>query len=165
MPRFIVLSLTRLPAVDVRRRVWGELLVNTTLHAAAVFLVLMLGQTRLLVWAYALPLFWLACVFNPISRGFEHRPMAELPADDPRRRDLRCNTITVNSRAIGVLWANIGFHVEHHMYPRVPFYRLPALHALFADKPCLVARFPLGPVAPRGACAPGAAACLSKEQA
>jgi fatty acid desaturase len=165
MPRFIVLSLTRLPAGDVRRRVRAELLANTAVHATVVGLLLMLGQTQLLVWAYALPLLWLACVFNPISRGFEHQPMAELPAEDLLRRDLRCNTITVNSRLIGVLWANIGFHVEHHMYPRVPFYRLPALHALFADKAYRVARFPLGPVACRQASAMNPSARLSKEQA
>jgi fatty acid desaturase len=30
---------------------------------------------------------------------------------------------------------NIHFHIEHHLYPSVPFYRLPALHALLMDQP------------------------------
>lgn len=28
---------------------------------------------------------------------------------------------------------NIGYHVEHHLYPSVPFYNLPKLHALLAE--------------------------------
>jgi fatty acid desaturase len=28
------------------------------------------------------------------------------------------------------LYSNMNYHVEHHMFPMVPFYRLPALHAL-----------------------------------
>ncbi len=164
MPRFIVLSLTRLPAGDVRRRVWAELGAHTAVHAAVVAGLLLLGQTQLLVWGWALPLLWLACVFNPISRGFEHQPMAELPAGDPARRDLRHNTVTVSSRLVGVLWANIGFHVEHHMYPRVPFYRLPALHALFDGKAYRVALYPLGPVAQRRARMLHVGTRLTKEQ-
>jgi fatty acid desaturase len=164
MPRFIVLSLTRLADFGVRRRVVAELAANTAVHSAVVLGLLASGQLRLLVFGYAVPLLWLACVFNPISRGFEHLPLAELPAGDPARHDLRHNTITVSSRWVGLLWANIGFHVEHHMYPRVPFHRLPALHALFADKAYRVARYPLGPVALRGMSAPPLGARLTKEQ-
>jgi fatty acid desaturase len=29
-----------------------------------------------------------------------------------------------------VLPRNVGFHLEHHWYPSVPFYRLPELHRL-----------------------------------
>lgn len=154
MPRFIVLSLTRLPAGELRRRVAGELLFNGITHAGLVVALLALGATGVLVFAYALPMLWLALVFNPIARGFEHLPMAGLPADDLRRTDLRLNTVTTTSRVVGALWANIGFHVEHHMYPRVPFYRLPALHRLFAGKAYRIAAFPLAPLSCRGAAAP-----------
>ncbi len=33
-----------------------------------------------------------------------------------------------------VLPRNIGYHLEHHWYPSVPFYRLPALHARLAGR-------------------------------
>ena len=29
-----------------------------------------------------------------------------------------------------ILPRNIGYHIEHHWYPSVPFYRLPELHRL-----------------------------------
>ena len=34
---------------------------------------------------------------------------------------------------------NIGYHIEHHWYPSVPFYNLPQLHARLAAQPELVA--------------------------
>lgn len=143
MPRFIVLSLTRLPRGEARSRVVAELLFNTLSHAALIAVLAAAGQLQLLVFAYLLPLLWLACVFNPISRGYEHFPMACLAPGDARRHDLRHNTISVTGRVAGALWANIGFHVEHHMYARVPFYRLPALHRLFAGKRYRAAPYPL----------------------
>ena len=42
---------------------------------------------------------------------------------------------TVTNRLLGLFWANITYHVEHHSYPRVPFYRLPRLHALLHSRP------------------------------
>jgi beta-carotene hydroxylase len=144
LPRFIALSLGGGPLGAMRRRVAGELAVNATLHLALVAGLLAAQATQLLIFAYALPMLWLACVFNPLSRGFEHLPLAQLPAGDAARADLRLNTISTTSRLLGVLWANIGFHVEHHMYPRVPFYRLPALHRLFAGKSYRSTAWPLG---------------------
>lgn len=146
LPRFIVLSLTRLPDAAVRRRVAAELAFNTATHAALVGALLHAGALDLLLCGHALPMLWLACVINPISRGYEHLPLALLPAGDPRRRDLRHSTVTVSSRLFGVLWAWIGLHVEHHRYPRVPFYRLPALHRLFAGKAYRVSALPLSPL-------------------
>ena len=34
----------------------------------------------------------------------------------------------------GLLWANINYHVEHHVYPGVPFCNLRKLHHLLANK-------------------------------
>jgi fatty acid desaturase len=134
MPRFIVLSLTRLPAGELRRRVRAELLFNTLTHAALLATLAALGAGRLLLFGYALPMLWLALVFNPVSRGYEHYPLAGMAADDPRRDDLRLNTISVTSPLVGALWAHISLHVEHHLHPRVPFFRLPQLHRLMAGK-------------------------------
>jgi beta-carotene hydroxylase len=143
MPRFVVLSLKRVPAGVARQRIVGELAFNAITHAALIAALIYFNQWNALIYAYALPMAWLALVFNPISRGYEHYPMAGLTAGDARRSDLRSNTISVTSRSMGALWANIGFHVEHHMYPRVPFYRLPALHRLFVGKSYLRAPYPL----------------------
>lgn len=143
MPRFIYLSLTRELGVNVRRDVLLELGFNALGYIALGFALIHSGYLDVLVFGFALPLLLLACVFNPISRGYEHYPLARLPADDPRREDLRFNTVTVTSRLIGLLWANINYHVEHHMYPRVPFHRLPRLNRLLLGKHYTLAPYPL----------------------
>lgn len=53
--------------------------------------------------------------------------------DDERYVDTR-TTIPGLLGRLFVLPRNIGYHIEHHFYPSVPFYRLPELHA------CLMAR-------------------------
>ncbi|HTN61463.1 MAG TPA: fatty acid desaturase family protein [Devosia sp.] len=35
---------------------------------------------------------------------------------------------------------NVNYHLEHHLYPSVPFYNLPALHKLLMQNPAYVAR-------------------------
>lgn len=145
MPRFIVLSLTRRQiATSTRRIIWAELSFNLFSYAALAGVLLALGQGQLLLYGFVLPMLLLGLVFNPLSRGFEHFPLSTLAAGDPRRHALQHNTVTVTSRILGVLWANINFHVEHHMFPRVPFYRLPALHRLLQGHAYLRAQLPLG---------------------
>ena len=47
--------------------------------------------------------------------------------------DYRLNTRTVlMNRVNRFLYSNMNYHIEHHMYPMVPFYRLPDLHARIA---------------------------------
>ena len=47
--------------------------------------------------------------------------------------DHRLNARTIlMSRPLAFLYTNMNYHVEHHMYPMVPFYHLPALHDLIA---------------------------------
>jgi len=43
--------------------------------------------------------------------------------------DYRLNTRTVKMGRINrFLYWNMNYHVEHHMFPMVPYYRLPELH-------------------------------------
>ncbi len=44
---------------------------------------------------------------------------------------LCCRTFTC-SPFIGFLYWNMQYHVEHHMFPAVPFYNLPALRKAIA---------------------------------
>ena len=49
--------------------------------------------------------------------------------------DHRLNTRTfVSNRAIRFLYWNMNYHVEHHMFPQVPFHALPALHEAVKDQ-------------------------------
>ena len=104
------------------------------------------GHAGLLIWGAVIPMALLAFVVNPISRAYEHYPMTTLERGDRRREDIRFNTVTVTSRILGVLWANITYHVEHHLYPRVPCHRLLQLHHLLKGRDYIVAPFVLCPL-------------------
>jgi beta-carotene hydroxylase len=151
MPRFIWLSATGTLAPAIRRRVRLELAANGLLHGLLVAALLLAGRPDVWLFAFGLPMLALACIFNPLARGAEHAPMShltQLPQGDPRREDLRFNTVTIAHRGWGLVWANITYHVEHHLHPRVPFHKLPALHALMqaqmrrAGEPLTSAAYP-----------------------
>ncbi len=131
--RFTWFSLVRYGR-EVRNRVLRELCFNLLSMAALFALFAVLGLTYEFLLVFVVPLLMLMFVINPISRGYEHFPMATTPEMDPSRFDLSRNTITVTSRIVGLLWANINYHVEHHVYPGVPFFNLPRLHVLLHDK-------------------------------
>lgn len=130
LPRFVWLSLVWPLSKQARVRVCVELTANLLGHALLLIGLFQWGRLDVAVFAMALPMVALGCIFNPLARGAEHAPLAHLSADDPRRQDIRCNTVTVANRVWGLAWANITYHVEHHLYPRVPFHRLPRLHAM-----------------------------------
>ena len=44
-------------------------------------------------------------------------------------------TIPTRLESLFILPRNIGYHIEHHWYPSVPFYRLPELHARLMQIP------------------------------
>ncbi len=48
--------------------------------------------------------------------------------------DHRMNTRTVHINPVSrFIYMNMNYHVEHHMFPMVPFHALPRLHALIRD--------------------------------
>lgn len=58
----------------------------------------------------------------------------------------RMNTRTIYLGPItGFLYLNMQYHLEHHLYPNVPYYHLPALHQVIKDK-CPPAYHGLWPV-------------------
>ena len=49
--------------------------------------------------------------------------------------DHRLNTRTVHLNPVfAFLYVNMNYHVEHHMFPVVPFHALPRLHGLISDQ-------------------------------
>jgi fatty acid desaturase len=129
----------------VRNTVLVEQGFNIAVWALIHVLLIRAGLGMKVVYLFWIPLGLLALVLNPITRGYEHASLTLYPLDDPRRRDMSLNTTTVASRWLGLLGANMNYHVEHHAYPRCPFYSLPALHRILqAEKlQYLVAPFPL----------------------
>ena len=49
--------------------------------------------------------------------------------------DYRLNTRTIYlGPVLGFLYMNMQYHLEHHLYPNVPYYNLPRLHELIKDR-------------------------------
>ncbi|MFZ3088261.1 MAG: fatty acid desaturase [Methylotenera sp.] len=143
VPRFTYLSLTKILSPETRQVIIYELCFNLGTYALLVVGFVQIGAIDIFVFGFLLPLLFLAVFISPIFRTYEHYPMADIPLGDPRREDLRFNTVTISNRLVGLLTANLNYHLEHHVYPRVPFYRLAKLHKLFSEKKYLVAPYPL----------------------
>jgi fatty acid desaturase len=81
----------------------------------------------LLVGLHSLYGRWLAHVFALT----QHAGLAENVLD----HRLNSRTVRMN-RVLRFLYWNMNFHIEHHMFPMVPYHALPALHEeLRADMP------------------------------
>jgi Na+-transporting NADH:ubiquinone oxidoreductase subunit F len=105
---------------------------------ARIYVLIYLGIAALSVCSHSiLPLMyvglpniygaWLMVVYGLT----QHAGLAENVLD----HRLNCRTVYMN-RVHRYLYWNMGYHVEHHMFPLVPFHALPKLHALIkADMP------------------------------
>jgi len=67
---------------------------------------------------------WLMIVHNTT----QHAGLAENVLD----HRLNCRTVYMNPLSRFIYW-NMNFHVEHHMFPLVPYHALPRLHVLTKD--------------------------------
>ncbi len=71
---------------------------------------------------------------GPLSQLFNVTQHAGLDEDV---YDHRLNTRTIHmNQVFNFLYINMNYHIEHHMFPMAPFYRLPELHEMIkADCP------------------------------
>ena len=98
------------------------LLVIAAVLASAVVL-----QSWIPLFLFLLPpLFgtWLMIIHNTT----QHAGLAENVLD----HRLNCRTVYMNPVNRFIYW-NMNYHVEHHMFPLVPYHALPALHRLVKD--------------------------------
>ncbi len=98
----------------------GQALRGWLLHLPGVALVLWL------VWLSPMPL-WLycACAYAALSI-LKIRTFLEHQAHEKARG----RTVIIEDRGpLAFLFLNNNLHVVHHMHPKVPWYRLPALYA------------------------------------
>jgi fatty acid desaturase len=83
--------------------------------------------TPLLLWVWVLPVL-LGQPFLRIYLLAEH-------GDCPEVANMFENTrTTFTTRAVRWLAWNMPYHVEHHVWPAVPFHRLPEVHRLMRDE-------------------------------
>ena len=109
-----------------RRVIRGGLITNL----AFLGLVTLLGQP----WLYLL---WVAAFISTHMLSTRLRQIGEHAAVRNRQSaDPRDHTRTILTRwweRLLIAPHQIGFHLEHHLLPSVPIYRLPTLHKLLVD--------------------------------
>jgi fatty acid desaturase len=110
-------ALVLLGYVTIHALVWWLLARHGLVHAA------------LLVWIVPV-------LFTSPFNGL--KSLADHYANDWRGTRYRTATTVRTHRVITYLWNGLNYHLDHHLFPRVPGYNLPALHAHI--RPALVAR-------------------------
>ena len=80
------------------------------------------------LWFYVLP----RLIGAPIMLMFNIIQHTEMQENSPSIME---STRTFRTNPVGrFLYLNMNNHVEHHLYPQVPFYALPELHRAVADQ-------------------------------
>ena len=114
------------PASELPKLKWEARIFILGYAAVAAWGVL--GQTLLPVIYLLLPRL-VGGVAMQLFTIIQHAEMAE---NDP---DIRKSTRSFRTNRVGrFLYANMSWHVEHHLYPTVPFHALPALNAAVKDQ-------------------------------
>jgi beta-carotene hydroxylase len=144
-PYFVRLALTKY-GPSVRMRVLRELAGTLAVWGSAAYLLLQQGRGADFFFALVFPVLGLAMVISPLARGYEHFPMCFLSPDDPARMSIRSNTVTIRNPVLAFLWANITYHVEHHLFPQTAFFHLPAVHRILIKRNrFIIVPYPLHP--------------------
>jgi fatty acid desaturase len=113
------------PAREVSRCVfWGRVHVTIWLVVIATAVATTSLLPLILIGLPSLYGRWLLVVFGTT----QHAGLAEDVLDH------RLNTRTVHMNPVSrFLYLNMNYHLEHHMFPSVPYRNLPKLHALVRD--------------------------------
>ena len=126
--RFTAEELEYLPVTEHRKAVWTAR-AYVAVYALVVAAVWATGSIEPAMYA-VLPTFygrWLLVLYGTT----QHAGLAEDVLDH------RLNTRTVYMNRLNrFCYLNMNYHVEHHMFPNVPYHALPALHEVVkADMP------------------------------
>jgi fatty acid desaturase len=109
----------------------GFLVLRYGFYAAVVLIFAWLGALHLLLMYWFVPMFsWLLMIFRVRSIA-EHFAIEGRSDAFAHTRSTRASIL----EHIFVAPKNVNYHVEHHFYPSVPFYRLPQLHRTLMTNP------------------------------
>jgi len=118
-------ALDFIPPSEHRRVVWeARLFVGILAGASAVSIAAQSAVPLLLVGLPSIYGAWLMVFFG----ATQHLGLQE----DVLDHRLNSRTVYMNP-VLRFLYLNMNYHVEHHMFPAVPYYRLPALHDEIRD--------------------------------
>ena len=113
----------------VPRDQWRRVVLTARIHIAVYALVIVtavLMDSWLPLVLIGLPNFYGSWLM-PIYGATQHAGLAENVLD----HRLNCRTVLMN-RLNRFLYWNMNYHIEHHMFPMVPYHQLPRLHAAVA---------------------------------
>jgi fatty acid desaturase len=109
----------------------GFLAARYGFYAASLGIIVYAGALKGLALYWLVPMFtWLVMIMR-IRSIAEHHAIDGTDSAYPKTRTTQGTWL----ERIFVAPKNVGYHVEHHFFPSVPFYRLPELHAILMSKP------------------------------
>lgn len=109
----------------------GFIAARYAFYAVAVATFAWFGALHLLLMYWFVPLFtWLIMIFR-IRSIAEHSAIDGSGRAYSQTRSTRASLL----EHIFVAPKNVNYHIEHHFFPSVPFYRLPDLHRTLMSKP------------------------------
>ena len=92
-----------------------------------------LGAGLSLIWSPLVLWVWILPVL--LGQPFLRLYLLAEHGDCPRVADMFANTrTTFTNRIVRLLAWNMPYHVEHHVWPAVPFHRLPEVHGLMREQ-------------------------------
>ena len=108
----------------------GFLAARYGFYAAVIAVFAWFGALHLLLMYWFVPLFtWLIAIFRVRSIA-EHSAIEGRANAYAQTRSTRASVL----EHVFVAPKNVNYHIEHHFYPSVPFYRLPELHRVLMSK-------------------------------
>jgi fatty acid desaturase len=108
---------------DNRRRIVAEYSLMFLAYATAVSFAVVMRHAEWLFWYWLAPIS-VAVVLSNIRALAEH--MGTTGAGEAM---LKTRTVTSNG-LVSFLMLNLNYHLEHHLFPAVPWYNLPKIHQL-----------------------------------
>jgi fatty acid desaturase len=121
----VVLSLLRV----VRMGAWPARVLAIAIPAVLVAGVMIpLAPLRLVALYWAVPLATWAVFINMVRTVAEHYPPGTAARDNPSPVFLTRDVVSSWFDTAFVVTRNVNFHLTHHLFPAVPFFRLPELH-------------------------------------
>ncbi len=111
----------------------GFLALRYGFYAAVLGVIIYAGALTGFAMYWVVPMFtWLVLIMRIRSIAEHHAIEIDEPDSAyPRTRTTQPTLL----EKIFVAPKNVNFHIEHHFFPSVPFYRLPELHAILMTKP------------------------------
>lgn len=113
------------PESELPKLKWGA---RGMLATYGLITLAILSGADFLLWYFLLP----RILGNPLLYLYTLIQHVDMEEDQP---DLRKSTRSFKTNAFNrFLYMNMNYHVEHHMYPTVPFHALPALNQAVKDQ-------------------------------